>query len=49
MDNTPLFAILHHKFILLTLLLILDEEAFVADESGGLSTALDKEHEESSY
>ena len=44
-DNTLLFEILHHKFISLTLLFILDEEAFVADESGGLSPALDKEHE----
>ena len=42
--NTLFFAMLHPKFISLTLLLLLDEEALVADEFGGFSPALYKEH-----
>ena len=46
-DNTLFFAIFHTKFILLTLLLLLDEEALVRDKSNSLSPALNKEHAES--
>ena len=53
-NNTPLFAMFnpkielekltgHEELLLLTVLLLLDEEALVANESGGLSPALDKE------
>ena len=43
-NNKLLFVMLHPKFVLLNLLLILDGEALVADESDGLSPALDKKH-----